>query len=64
MNDLWVATRGTIFDLWSNPVHLGAVINSESNETFPSLSPDGRTLFFNANRSDGSGGFDLYMVTR
>ena len=64
LNDLWVATRGTIFDLWSNPVHLGAVINGASNETFPSLSPDGRTLFFNANRSDGSGGLDLYMVSR
>ena len=64
LNDLWVATRRTIFDVWSDPVHLGSVINSASNETFPSLSSDGRTLFFNANRSDSVGGLDLYMVSR
>ena len=51
-NDLWVATRRTIFDVWSDPVHLGFVINSASNETFPSLSSGGRTLLFNSNRSD------------
>jgi len=64
LNDLWVATRRTIFDVWSEPVHLGFVINSVSNETFPSLSSDGRTLFFNSNRSDSLGGFDLYVVSR
>src|SRR4029434_4271328 len=64
LNDLWVATRRTIFDVWSDPIHLGFLINSVSNETFPSLSSDGRTLFFNANRSDSLGGLDLYMVSR
>ena len=64
LNDLWVATRRTIFDVWSDPVHLGFVINSASNETFPSLSSGGRTLLFNSNRSDSVGGLDLYMVSR
>ena len=64
LNDLWVATRQTIFDMWSDPVHLGSLVNSASNETFPSLSSDSRTLFFNANRSDSLGGLDLYMVSR
>ena len=64
LNDLWVSARRTIFDAWSDPVHLGLSVNSASNETFPSLSSDGRTLFFNANRSDSLGGFDLYMASR
>jgi Tol biopolymer transport system component len=64
LNDLWVATRRTILDVWSDPIHLGVSINSVSNETFPSLSSDGRTLFFNATRSDSLGGLDLYVVSR
>jgi hypothetical protein len=62
--DLWVATRATVFDSWSEPVNLGVLINSASNENFPSLSRNGQTLFFNSNRSDSFGGSDLYMSTR
>jgi WD40-like Beta Propeller Repeat/Carboxypeptidase regulatory-like domain len=28
---------------------------------FPSLSPDGKTMYFASNRSGGQGGFDIYM---
>ncbi|HSG26930.1 MAG TPA: hypothetical protein VLA34_00520, partial [Candidatus Krumholzibacterium sp.] len=31
---------------WSEPVNLGAKVNTESQERFPSVSPDGRYLFF------------------
>ena len=64
LNDLWIAARQTIFDPWSDPVHLGLSVNSAANETFPALSSDGRTLLFNANRPDSLGGFDLYMASR
>lgn len=36
---------------WSEPVNLGETINTTSNERFPSLSNDGKYLFFVSNRS-------------
>jgi Tol biopolymer transport system component len=62
--DLWVSTRENGSDAWSVPVHLGAVVNSPSNENFPSFSSDRRTLYFVSDRPGGSGSADLYMTTR
>ena len=31
---------------WTEPVSLGDLVNSEHNETCPTLSPDGKYLFF------------------
>ncbi len=47
-------------DNWSEPVNLGEVINTSSSEKQPSISPDGRTLYFISNRAGGKGGFDIY----
>jgi hypothetical protein len=62
--DLWVATRGSTADTWSTPVNLGSTINTASVEQNAYLSSDGMTLFFSSDRSGGSGGLDLYMITR
>lgn len=43
-----------------DPVNLGQVINSAKWESQPSLSTDGRTLFFSAIRPSGFGNSDLY----
>lgn len=41
--DLWVSEwRGA----WANPVNLGAPINSRAHEACPSLTPDGKTMYF------------------
>jgi outer membrane protein OmpA-like peptidoglycan-associated protein len=45
---------------WSEPINLGEIINSSSSEKQPSISPDGRTLYFISNRAGGKGGFDIY----
>jgi WD40-like Beta Propeller Repeat len=62
--DLWVSTRNTTFDQWSPPTNVGSLVNTAFNEGQPSLSSDGRTLYFFSNRPGGSGGNDLYMTTR
>jgi len=46
---------------WSTPVNLGTPINSPSWESQPSLSFDGRTLYFTSKRPGGSGGTDIWM---
>ena len=61
--DLWVATRETVFDAWSAPVNLGSTLNSELVDVQPYISSDRETLFFASNRP-GGGPTDLYMSTR
>jgi hypothetical protein len=62
-NDLWSATRAAADAPWSTPVNLGPMINTTSAEQHPSLSANGRTLYFGSNRP-GFGAADLYVTTR
>jgi WD40-like Beta Propeller Repeat len=64
--DLWVSQRQAIDLPWETPVNLGPTVNSSANETGPNLSPDGRYLFFQSNRTGpGSAGLaDLYVSQR
>ncbi|MDP4209800.1 MAG: OmpA family protein [Bacteroidota bacterium] len=49
---------------WSEPQNMGKPINSNYKETQPSLSPDGKTLYFASNRPGGKGGLDIWKSTR
>ena len=48
---------------WSEPKILPGDINSKSNESFPFLQADGRTLYFSSDRTGGIGQTDLYVIT-
>ena len=63
-NDLYMATRATTSDPFTNVVNLGPLVNTAANETNPSISADGRSLYFNSNRGGGFGGTDIYVATR
>ena len=65
--DLWVATRETLSDLWQEPVNLGTAVNGLSGDSAPSISADGRVLFFSDffdPRPGGQGDADLWMTIR
>ena len=49
---------------WSEPVNLGGDINTPFQELSPSLSEDGKTIFFSSNGRNGEGGFDIFKSTR
>ncbi len=48
-------------NLWSKAIPLSKNINTKSNETFASLSPDGKNLYFTSNRSESFGGLDIFV---
>jgi serine/threonine protein kinase len=50
--------------IFAMPTNIGAPVNSSENESFPSLSADGLSLYFASYRSDGLGEHDLYVTTR
>ena len=57
--DLYVsARRGD--QRWGAPRNLGRAINTAMNETAPTMSYDGRTLYFSSNGRAGYGGYDIF----
>lgn len=66
-NDLWAATRDSVYEPWSAPFKLGPGVNAEGyQDVNPSLSADGRTMLFASRRPGGMGPgtFDIYTTTR
>jgi hypothetical protein len=63
-NDLWVATRDAVTQVWNTPSNVGSVVNSVANDFHPFISSDGHTLYFASDRPGGLGLSDLYMTTR
>ena len=59
--DLYICTRHG--DRWSRPLNMGPAINTSAWEAQPSLSVDGRTLYFVSNRKGGYGGMDIWRST-
>ena len=57
--DLFVSHK--VGDQWSIPLNLGKGVNSGSWESQPTLSADGRTLYFVSNRRGGQGRRDIWM---
>lgn len=49
---------------WTNVANLGPVVNSTAWDSQPSLSVDGRTLYFASDREGGYGGVDIYTARR
>lgn len=62
-NDIWYSIRqadGT----WSNPVNLGAPVNTTGNEISPFIHPDGVTLYFCSDGHEGMGGYDFFVARK
>lgn len=57
--DLYSAER--VQGEWRNIRNLGPVINSSDWDSQPTLTPDGRTLYFASDRPGGMGGSDIYI---
>ena len=47
---------------WSEPYNLGAPVNTNHWESTPSISADGKTLFFSSSRPGGYGGKDIWLT--
>ena len=62
--DLYVTTRESIDDPWAPPQNLGPNVNTPYFEGQPSISANGKTLYWDSVRPDGLGDFDIWMATR
>ncbi len=57
--DLYMSTKTP--DGWSQGINLGAEINTPDDEIAPSVSHNGKKLFFSSNGHTTMGGFDLFV---
>ncbi len=56
--DLYISYREG--EEWSEPINMGREINSGSWDSEPSISADGRTIFFSSERPGGQGRMDIW----
>ncbi|AMM52326.1 hypothetical protein TH61_15590 [Rufibacter sp. DG15C] len=47
---------------WSKPVNMGSKVNTAAWDSQPSLSADGRTIYFASNRQGGLGSEDIWIT--
>ena len=45
---------------WTTPVNLGSPVNTSAWESQPSISADGKNLYFASSRENGKGGMDIW----
>ncbi len=60
--DLWYSIK-LPDESWDTPINLGDIINTEFDEDFPQIAPDGKTLYFSSTGHFGMGGYDLFKTT-
>ncbi|WP_255478636.1 OmpA family protein [Rufibacter sp. XAAS-G3-1] len=58
--DLYISYREG--NEWSKPKNMGRNVNTTSWDSQPSLSADGRTIYFASNRKGGQGGEDIWVT--
>ncbi|MBU1100115.1 MAG: hypothetical protein KKA84_06900 [Bacteroidetes bacterium] len=59
-HDMYIS-YGNPDDTWNAPVNLGAVINTNSEDSYPSITADGKYFFFVTQKS-GDAGYATYWV--
>ena len=59
--DIYMSRK--VGDVWERPNNIGPPINTPGLDGDPSLSADGKTLYFSSVRSGGLGGRDIWMST-
>ena len=48
---------------WGPPINMGELINTEFDENYPNLSPDGSILYFASKGHNSIGGFDVFHTS-
>ena len=59
--DIWIVKRLPT-GAWGLPYNAGSSINTERDEDFPNISPDGSKMFFSSKGHVSMGGFDIFQA--
>jgi hypothetical protein len=59
--DIWMS-RKLPTGHWGEATNMGPEVNTEMDEDFPSVSPDGKTLYFSSKGHTSMGGYDIFKM--
>ncbi len=60
--DIWSCSFDSKTNTWGQPVNAGPAVNTEGDEMYPTISDDGKKLYFSSNYHPGMGGLDLFVA--
>jgi peptidoglycan-associated lipoprotein len=60
--DIWSCTYDQKTNSWGQPRNLGPQVNTEGNEVYPSMTDDGKKLYFSSDYHPGLGGLDMFIA--
>lgn len=60
--DIWSCTYDIKNNSWGQPKNAGSTINTSGDEMYPTLSSDGKKLYFSSNFHPGMGGLDIFVA--
>lgn len=60
--DIWSCTFDSKSNTWGQPVNLGPAVNTDGNELYPTISDDGKKLYFSSDTHPGMGGLDIFLA--
>ncbi len=58
--DIWFVTRSNVFEKWSEPLNLGAPVNTEMDEFYPVIT-DSKNIYFTLNNPSLNTKDDIYV---
>ncbi len=59
--DIWMS-RKLPTGHWGEATNMGPEVNTDMDEDFPSVSPDGKTLYFSSKGHTSMGGYDIFKM--
>lgn len=60
--DIWSCSFDPKTNAWGQPKNAGSSVNTEGNEMFPTVSDDGKRLYFSSDYHPGMGGLDIFVA--
>lgn len=60
--DIWSCTYDVKTNSWGQPKNAGPTVNTEGMEVYPSISDDGKKLYFSSDYHPGLGGLDIFTA--
>lgn len=60
--DIWSCTYDPKSNSWGQPKNCGPTVNTEGMEVYPSVSDDGKRLYFSSDYHPGLGGLDIFIA--
>ncbi len=60
--DIWRCTYDAKANVWGQPTNAGPAVNTEGDEMYPTVSDDGKKLYFSSNYHPGMGGLDIFVA--